>query len=73
MLREFPEARFICIGKGRSRPAIEALATELGIRRNLILTGFRTDVPDLVALFDVFVLSPTSGESLGTSILEGFC
>jgi glycosyltransferase involved in cell wall biosynthesis len=73
VVREFPEARFLCVGKGRSREAIEHLARELALERNLILTGFRTDVPDLVALCDVFVLSPTSGESLGTSILEAFC
>ncbi len=73
VLKEFPETRFVCVGKGRSQPDIEALADKLGIRKNLVLTGFRTDVPDLVALFDIFVLSPTSGESLGTSILEGFC
>jgi glycosyltransferase involved in cell wall biosynthesis len=73
ILKEFPEARFVCVGKGRSQPAIEALAAELGITKNVILTGFRTDVPDIEALFDVFVLSPVSGESLGTSILEAFC
>lgn len=73
VLKEFPEARFVCVGKGRSRGDIEALARELGIERNVVLTGFREDVPDIVALFDIFVLSPTSGESLGTSILEGFC
>lgn len=73
VLKEFPEARFVCVGKGRSQPAIEALARELGIERNVVLTGFREDVPDIVALFDIFTLTPTSGESLGTSILEGFC
>lgn len=73
VLREFPDARFVCVGKGRSRESIEQLARELGIERNVILTGFRNDVPDIVALFDVFCLTPTSGESLGTSILEGFC
>jgi glycosyltransferase involved in cell wall biosynthesis len=73
VLREFPEARFVCVGRGRSRPVIEALIGELGIGANVVLTGFRTDVPDVVALFDVFCLTPTAGESLGTSILEGFC
>ncbi|MEN6627125.1 MAG: glycosyltransferase [Candidatus Sumerlaeia bacterium] len=73
VIKEFPEARFVCVGKGRSRAAIEALAKELGIERNVVLTGFREDVPDIVALFDIFTLTPTSGESLGTSILEGFC
>ena len=73
VLTEFPETRFLCVGKGRSRPAIERLARELGIEKSLILIGFRADVPDLVALFDIFALTPTSGESLGTSILEAFC
>ncbi len=73
VLKEFPDTRFICVGTGRSRPAIEALARELGIEQNLILTGFRNDVPEIETLFDVFVLSPISGESLGTSILEAFC
>ncbi|HOE96507.1 MAG TPA: glycosyltransferase family 4 protein [Candidatus Sumerlaeota bacterium] len=69
----FPEARLVLVGKGRSQPEIEALAEELGIKEQVILTGFRTDVPDLVALFDIFALTPISGESLGTSILEAFC
>lgn len=72
VIGEIPEARFMCVGKGRSRNDIEALAHELGIEKNVILTGFREDVPDCVALFDVFCLTPTAGESLGTSILEGF-
>jgi glycosyltransferase involved in cell wall biosynthesis len=73
VLREFPRARFLCVGQGRSRPQIEALVREWGIEQNVILTGFRSDVPDLAALMDVFCLTPTTGESLGTSILEAFC
>jgi glycosyltransferase involved in cell wall biosynthesis len=71
--KRFPDARFVCVGKGRSRDDIEKLARELGLDDRLVLAGFRTDVPDIEALFDVFVLSPVSGESLGTSILEAFC
>lgn len=73
VIQAFPETRLLLVGEGRSRADIEGLAEQLGIRRNVLLTGFRTDVPDLVALFDVFALTPTSGESLGTSILEAFC
>lgn len=73
VLREFPEARFLSVGRGRSRAELEALIGRLGIGERVILTGFRTDVPDIVALFDVFCLTPTAGESLGTSILEAFC
>jgi glycosyltransferase involved in cell wall biosynthesis len=72
-MKEFPDARFLCVGRGRSQGDIERLVAELGIAKSVILTGFRTDVPDVVALFDVFCLTPVSGESLGTSILEAFC
>lgn len=73
VVKEFPEARFLLVGKGRSQPDIEKQIRELGLEKNFVLAGFRTDVPDLVALMDIFTLTPTSGESLGTSILEAFC
>lgn len=72
VVKEFPEAQFVCVGKGRSLPDIMGLTASLGLENNVILTGFRTDVPDIEALFDIFCLTPTSGESLGTSILEAF-
>jgi len=73
VVKEFPEARFLLVGKGRSQPDIEKQIGELGLQKHFVLAGFRTDVPDLVALMDIFTLTPTSGESLGTSILEAFC
>lgn len=69
---EFPHARYLFAGTGRSRPEIEARIARHGLETTILLTGFRTDVPRLLAVSDVFVLSPTAGESLGTSILEGF-
>lgn len=72
-LRErHPEARYLFAGTGRSRPAIEARIAEQGLGDLIHLTGFRKDVPALLAASDIFVLSPVDGESLGTSILEGF-
>lgn len=67
-----PNARFLFIGKGRSRPAIEEQIRALGFQDRVSLTGFRTDVPRLLKAVDLFVLPCTSGESLGTSILEAF-
>jgi glycosyltransferase involved in cell wall biosynthesis len=72
VVKEIPQVRFVLVGKGRSEPAIRAQIKELGLEKNIILTGFRTDVPNVVACFNIFTLTPTSGESLGTSILEGF-
>lgn len=72
IIDEFPGLRVVLVGEGPSHRDIEAEIAALGMTDNFILTAFRTDVPDIVALFDVFALTPTSGESLGTSILEAF-
>jgi glycosyltransferase involved in cell wall biosynthesis len=69
---EFPNLRFLFVGAGRARAEIEARVARHGLQETIVLTGFRTDVPRLLAISDVFVLSPTAGESLGTAILEGF-
>jgi glycosyltransferase involved in cell wall biosynthesis len=69
---DFPDLRVVLVGTGRSEPEIRANIERLGLQKHFILTGFRTDVPELVAMFDIFTLTPISGESLGTSILEGF-
>lgn len=52
-----PDVWFIMVGDGDLRPQVEALATELGIRDRLVLTGLRRDVPELMAAFDIFALS----------------
>ncbi len=67
-----PNARFVFVGKGRSRNDIEALARSLGIDHAVRLLGFREDVPRILRALDLFVLPSTEGESLGTSILEAF-
>jgi len=67
-----PRAKFVFVGKGRSREAIEAQLARMGLADKVQVLGFRTDVPRLLKAMDLFVLPPISGESLGTSILEAF-
>jgi glycosyltransferase involved in cell wall biosynthesis len=55
--RVAPQSFFMMVGDGPLRPEVEALAQELGLAERLILTGLRQDVPELLAAFDVFVLS----------------
>lgn len=52
-----PETWFIMVGDGPLRSKVEAAAAELGLTDRLILTGLRRDVPELMAAFDIFVLS----------------
>lgn len=72
ILERHPRARLLFVGTGRSRPALEEQVRRLGLDDKVHFAGFRQDVPRLLQAMDLFVLPCTSGESLGTSILEAF-
>jgi len=55
--REVPALRVVVAGAGPDRERLEGLATELGASESLTLLGHRSDVPDLLAAFDVAVSS----------------
>ncbi len=52
-----PEARFLMVGDGELRPQIEARVHELGLEGVVILAGWRHDVPELLKLMRVSVLT----------------
>jgi glycosyltransferase involved in cell wall biosynthesis len=56
-LRELPALHVAIAGEGPERERLAALAAELGIGDRLHLLGHRSDVPDLLAAFDVAVSS----------------
>ena len=64
-----PRARLVVVGDGELRGALEAQADALGVRGAVTFTGFRADVPQWLALFDVFVMS-SHLEGLCTSVLD---
>ena len=55
--RELPAVRVAIAGEGPERGRLEELATELGVADRVLLLGHRSDVPDLLAAFDVAVSS----------------
>jgi glycosyltransferase involved in cell wall biosynthesis len=59
----------VIVGEGPDRPRLEAEIRRLGLERAVVLAGNRSDVADILARADVFVLSSTS-EGLPLSILE---
>lgn len=69
VLKEFPDTRFFLVGQGELRESLMAKAKELGIEKETIFPGFRTDVPNFFKLFNVFVMSSVQ-EGLCTSILD---
>jgi glycosyltransferase involved in cell wall biosynthesis len=71
VLKMRPDVRFLLIGEGPLRPAMEAKGRELGIAGNVIFAGTRSDVPRLMlGAMDAFVL-PSRWEGLGLVVVEG--
>jgi glycosyltransferase involved in cell wall biosynthesis len=67
--RVMPEVRFLLVGDGELRPAIELQALRLGLGDVVIFTGYRTDVPALLARSTIAV-SSSSSEGLSNAIME---
>jgi len=63
VVNKIPQTTFLIVGDGPLRGILEGLVSKQGLCPNFIFTGFRTDVPNLISVFDVGVLS---------SIFEGF-
>jgi glycosyltransferase involved in cell wall biosynthesis len=52
-----PDTWFVIVGDGPLRPDMETALAAAGIADRVILTGLRRDIPELMAAFDIFVLS----------------
>jgi len=64
-----PHAKLMLIGDGPERHGIERLIDKMDLRRNVTLTGYRSDVPQLLRCADTLVL-PSETESAPLTILE---
>ena len=61
--------RFIVLGEGDQRPALEALIAERGLTGRVELLGERADIPRLLGLADIFAL-PSVSEGMPIAIME---
>ena len=69
VLRRFKDTRFVIVGDGPERNALEQLAAELGIAARVTFTGIRSDVHEILRASDLFVLSSRT-EAFPNVILE---
>ena len=69
VLAKLPDTRFFIVGKGELMDALKETASELGLKKELIFTGFREDVADFYKIADLFVMSSVH-EGLGTAVLD---
>lgn len=65
----FPHIRFLIVGDGPTRASLERQIAALGIADRVRITGWRTDIPDLLAAMDIFVM-PALVEGGPTTVLE---
>jgi glycosyltransferase involved in cell wall biosynthesis len=64
ILAAIPRAKFLFIGGGDLEDSLRQKARELGLEQKIKFLGSRSDIPEILAALDLFVL---------TSIKEGFC
>ncbi len=69
LVRLEPKAKLLLVGDGELRGQIEEKIQELGLENNVILTGVRRDIPDLLQSMDVFVM-PSLYEGLSLASVE---
>jgi glycosyltransferase involved in cell wall biosynthesis len=66
-----PDARIALIGDGDLRPMLEEERARSRARDRILMPGFRANVGDFLAAFDVFVM-PSVMEGLCSSIMDAF-
>lgn len=69
VVTKVPNVKFMFVGEGYLREELEVLTQQLGLSDYVIFTGFRTDIPELTAIFDVAILA-SFFEGLGRVLLE---
>ena len=67
--KRFNNCRLIMVGDGPMRDELEEYISARGLQQQVIITGPRSDVPEFLNLFDLFVLSSLS-EGTSISLLE---
>jgi glycosyltransferase involved in cell wall biosynthesis len=69
VLKAVPRAKFVLVGDGVLRERVSALISNLGLEKDIVLTGWRRDIPAVMSCFDVFVLT-SLWEGLPIVVLE---
>ena len=70
ILSRFPGVKFLVVGDGSYRGDLEEEAKRLRIDPEVIFTGTREDVPQVLAVMDIFVLPTCYREGLGLAVIE---
>ncbi|MBM3247924.1 MAG: glycosyltransferase [Candidatus Omnitrophica bacterium] len=70
VLKIDPKVKFLLVGDGPLKDELQELSAHLGIKDNIIFTGSRREIPEMVSAMDIFVLPSALREGCPLSILE---
>ena len=66
-----PEAFFVIVGEGELKAQLEEKATQLGLQKNVVFLGYRSDIQNVMSQLDFIVLS-SLWEGLPLTPIEAF-
>jgi len=67
--RTHPEVQLVFVGKGELEEKLKADAFRMGAAENVSFLGWRDDIPEIMQIFDIFVL-PSLNEGMGRVLVE---
>lgn len=60
---------YVIVGRGSSKEALKKLSADLGIEKQVIFTGYRSDIPSFYHMADLFFF-PSHREGLSVALME---
>ncbi len=72
VLMRRPDARFLVVGDGVGRAEVRRRVGDMGLEAAVTLTGFRRDIPEVMAALDVLVLPSIRSEATSQVIPQAF-
>ena len=70
VIKVMPDIRFMIVGDGPMKDFVEGTIDRFSLRSHVIMSGFRSDIPDILAAMDIFVLPSTGSEGVPQAILQ---
>ena len=67
--RQHSDSALVCVGDGKLMEEIKSLAAHLGLEKDILFLGQRSDVEKVIQCFDIFLL-PSLYEGLGIVLIE---
>jgi glycosyltransferase involved in cell wall biosynthesis len=71
LVKKCPEVKLVLVGDGDIE-FYRKIAVECNVEKNVVFTGFRTDIHELVQAMDIFWL-PSRSEGIPNTMLEAMC